>query len=103
MKESKVKHTRFNLWVWRNLPKCSDMVKVITASMDAKLTWREWIKLKIHLLSCDPCLNFVKQLKFIRVALRHSEGHLEIEDPTIALSDDARTRMKNALASSQAE
>jgi hypothetical protein len=103
MKESKVKHTRFNLWVWRNLPHCSDMVKVITESMDTKITWSQWIKLKIHLLSCDPCVNFIKQLNFIRTALRRSGGRVEVDDPKVKLSDDARTRMKNALASSQAE
>ncbi len=103
MKESEVKHTRFNLWVWRNLPNCRNMVKVITESMDTKITWGQWIKLKIHLLSCDPCINFIKQLKFIRTVLRRSEGHLETEDPNVRLSDDARTRMKNAIASSQAE
>ena len=103
MKESKVKHTRFNLWVWRNLPNCRNMVKVITESMDTKLTWGQWIKLKVHLLSCDPCVNFIKQLNFIRTALLRSEGRLEIEDPKIHLSEGARARMKNALASSQAE
>ena len=103
MKESEVKHTRFNLWVWRNLPNCRNMVKVITESMDTKITWGQWIKLKIHLLSCDPCVNFIKQLKFIRTVLLRSEGHLETEDPNVRLSDDARTRMKNAIASSQAE
>ena len=103
MKESKVKHTRFNLWVWRNLPNCRNMVKVITESMDTKLTWGQWIRLKIHLLSCDPCVNFIKQLKFIRTVLGQSEGRLETEDPSVHLSEDARTRMKNALASNQAE
>lgn len=103
MKESKVKHTRFNLWVWRNLPHCSDMVKVITESMDTQISWGQWIKLKIHLLSCDPCVNFIKQLKFIRTALRRSEGRAEMEDPKVKLSDDARTRLKEALASSNAE
>ena len=103
MKESNVKHTRFNLWVWRNLPNCRNMVKVITESMDTKLTWAQWIKLKIHLLSCDPCVNFIKQLNFIRTALQHSEGRLETEDPKIHLSEGARARMKKALASSQAE
>lgn len=103
MKESKVKHTRFNLWVWRNLPHCSDMVKVITESMDTRITWLQWLKLKIHLLSCDPCVNFIKQLNFIRTALRRGSGRSETEDPNLVLSEDARARMKDALAASQAE
>ncbi len=103
MKESNVKHTRFNLWIWRNLPNCRNMVKVITESMDTKLTWAQWLKLKIHLLSCDPCVNFIKQLTFIRTALRNSDGRLESESIGTGLTDDARTRMKNAIAASSAD
>ncbi len=100
MKEAHVKHTKFNLWVWRNVPKCQEIVKIITASIDDKLSWREWILMKIHLLSCDPCVNFLKQIKFIRTALGHSDECLGREDQSIKLSDDARARMKKALESS---
>ncbi len=103
MKESKVKHTKFNLWVWQNLPKCRDVVKTITASMDAKLSWREWIVLKIHLLSCDPCVNFLKQIKFIRGTLQEG-GHKLVEgDSSVKLSENARARLKEALTSTGPE
>lgn len=97
MKEAKVKHTRFNLLIWRNLPNCKEMVKVITASMDGKLSWRDWLMMKLHLLSCDPCVNFLKQLNFIRTALRQGNEHLTQADPEIRLGEDARTRIKDAL------
>lgn len=97
MKEARVKHTRFNLFIWRKLPACKEMVKIITASMDEKLSWREWILLKIHLLSCDPCVNFIKQLRFISSALRRSEDRVGQEDESVKLSDDARQRLKEAL------
>ena len=97
MKEAKVKHTKFNLWVWRRLPECKEMVKIITASMDEKLSWREWILMKIHLLSCDPCVNFLKQIRLIRTALSHSDEKLPAADASMKLSDDARSRMKKAL------
>jgi hypothetical protein len=97
MKESHVKHTKFNLWVWRKLPECREMVKIITASMDEKLSWREWLMMKIHLLSCDPCINFLKQIKFIRTALEQSEGKLSEQDSSMKLSDGARNRLKEAL------
>jgi hypothetical protein len=102
MKEARVKHTKFNLLIWRNLPECKEIVKIITASMDEKLSWREWIVMKIHLLSCDPCINFLKQIKFIRTALEQSEGKLSEQDSSIKLSDDARTRLKEALESTNA-
>jgi hypothetical protein len=98
MKEAKVKHTRFNILVWRKLPPCREMVKIITASMDAKLSWREWILMKVHLLSCDPCVNFLKQIKFIRTALSHSDEKIEAQQH-ISLSDAAKDRIKTALNS----
>ncbi|MGD9590622.1 MAG: hypothetical protein AB7Q37_11050 [Pyrinomonadaceae bacterium] len=97
MKEARVKHTRFNLFIWRKLPACKEMVKIITASMDEKLSWREWILLKIHLLSCDPCVNFIKQLRFISTALRNNDDRIGQEDESVKLSDKARSRMKEAL------
>ncbi len=73
------------------------MVKIITASLDDKLSWREWILMKIHLISCDPCVNFLKQIRFIRSVLGRSEERLEQEGTPIHLSHDARKRMKDAL------
>lgn len=99
MKESRVKHTKFNLMIWRKLPECKEVVKIITASMDDKLTWRERIVMKLHLLSCDPCVNFLKQLRFIRTALRSSEERIGQQDTNLRLSDDARNRLKKALES----
>jgi hypothetical protein len=96
MKEAKVKHTKFNLFVWRKFPACKEMVKIITASMDTKLSWREWLLMKLHLLACDPCVNFLKQLKFIRTALSHSDESL-VAAQHISLSDTARERIKDAL------
>ena len=100
MKESRVKHTKFNLFIWRKLPECKEIVKIITASMDEKLSWREWLLMKIHLLSCDPCVNFLKQIKFIREALTKSEEKLAQHDSSVKLSEDARSRLKEALETS---
>lgn len=98
MKESNVKHTRFNLFIWRGLPPCRDIVKVITASMDGRVSLKDWLSMKIHLLSCDPCVNFIKQLKFIRGAVHRHQEQL-LGDESVHLSDDARHRMREALKS----
>jgi len=100
MKEAKVKHTKFNLFVWRKLPACKEMVKIITASMDTKLSWREKLMMKLHLLACDPCVNFLKQLRFIRTVLSHSDEHLESAQQ-ITLNDTARDRIKTAMDSAK--
>lgn len=103
MKESHVNKTKFNFWIWRNLPDCQEMVKVIGSSLDKKLSWSEWIVMKLHLRSCDPCVNFLKQIKFIREALLNNDEKLIHQDSHTKLSDDARNRLKDALkASSEA-
>lgn len=99
MKESRVKHTKFNLMIWRKLPECKEVVKIISSSMDEKLSWREWLVMKLHLLSCDPCVNFLKQLRFIRTALLNSDEKIGQQDTSVKLSDDARKRLKKALNS----
>jgi hypothetical protein len=97
MKEAKLKFTKFNNWVWRNLPACKQVVKLITASLDGRLTFREWIVMKVHLYSCDSCINFLKQIKFIQSTLRHSDEGLNHESSDIRLSDEARTRLKESI------
>lgn len=88
-----------NLRSWRRLPDCKQTVKIISSSLDAKLSWSEWLMMKIHLLSCPPCLNFLKQIKFIHSALSHNDGRQAEADTSVKLSDEARERLKNALES----
>ena len=100
MKESQVKHTRFNLLIWRNLPPCREIVKIITASLDGKVSWKERVLMKIHLLSCDPCVSFLKQLKFLRLAIDHHSHHPETTSEQPQLTGDARDRIKQSLLTS---
>lgn len=100
MKESQLKKSKLNIWIWRNLPPCREIVKVITASMDGKVSWKDRILMKIHLLSCDPCVNFLKQIKFLSAAVHHHSHHAEAAGEQPALSGDARDRIKKNLTAS---
>lgn len=97
MKEAKLKFTKFNDWVWRKFPACKEVVKLVTASMDGPLTLREKFVMKLHLYSCDSCINFLTQVKFIRSTLRHGHTGLDQQNSNIRLSDDARDRIKRAV------
>src|SRR4051794_22843651 len=99
MKEAQLKFTKLNDWIWRKLPCCREIVKIVTASMDRTLTWREWIVMRVHLYSCDSCINFLKQIRFIRTTLIEGDTHLGEANSPIHLSEDARARMKKALGS----
>lgn len=100
MKETQVKKTRFNIWVWHNLPPCKEIVKLITASLDGKLSlWKTFV-MKLHIFTCPPCRNFLSQLKFLRRALPNYDAQVADETSPVKLSDEARERLKNKLKSS---
>lgn len=92
MKHTHDKHIGFSFWP---MPECRQMSKVITASLDGTLSWRERILMKIHLLACDPCANFLKQITYIQTAISHNKHVLN--DESISLGRDARSRIKQAL------
>ena len=100
MKEVQIKKTKFNFWVWHNLPPCKDIVKLITASQDGKLSLWNRLIMKIHIRACAPCENFLDQLKFLRRALHKHDEQVSAENSPIKLSDEARERMKEKLKSS---
>lgn len=101
MKETQVKKTRFNIWAWHNLPPCKEIVKLITASLDGKLSvWKTFI-MKLHLFTCPPCQNFLSQLKFLRCALPIHDEKIADENSSVKLSDEARERLKNKLKSAR--
>ncbi len=92
MKHTNDKHIETRFWP---MPECRQMSKVITASLDGTLSWRERILMKIHLLACDPCANFLKQITYIQTAISHNKHVLN--DESISLGRHARSRIKQAL------
>ena len=73
------------------------MTPLISESLDRKLRLTERIKLKLHLLVCAWCVQYMLQIKLIRSALRlqekdHSGG---------SLSNEARERICRSLTGLQ--
>ncbi len=97
MKPTLVKKTRFNLWVWRNFPHCSEIVKMITARMEGNLSFFDTMRMKIHLLSCPPCENFLNHLVFLSSTLRDKFETYNMENSSVKLSGSAQLRLKRAL------
>ena len=54
---------------------CKQATQMMSQELDRKLSWRERLALRIHVMMCDGCTNFRKQMDFIRRACRaHSSG-----------------------------
>ena len=50
--------------------KCREAAQIISRGMDESLPWTQRIALRLHLLICDACTNFSRQLRLLRAALR---------------------------------
>jgi anti-sigma factor RsiW len=58
------------LWLLRRLKPCRQIVVLLSASLDRRLTPGEQIELRLHLFLCAWCARYLKQIKFLRSALR---------------------------------
>ena len=50
---------------------CKDASRLISRMQDANIPFTEWARIRLHLLLCDACTGFERQLRFLREALKH--------------------------------
>ena len=98
----KSKHA-IRYWLLRRLPTCKQTVKVISESMERRLSLRERITVKLHLWICLWCVWYLEQLQLMRETIRSKaaqEPNLE-SSSLPPLSPEARQRMKLSLSQHQ--
>ena len=60
---------------------CKDVSALISQSQDRKLSPLEQVRLQAHLVICEACRNFQRQMDFLRKAFhRHPARKDEEED-----------------------
>jgi len=79
---------------------CKQASKLISQSLDCPLTWSEKMQLKLHLLICNPCTQFKRQLNMLRTALQRIRYSIE-HDSTIQLPLDVKNRIWHTIESDQ--
>jgi hypothetical protein len=79
---------------------CKEASKLVSQSLDRPLTWLEKIQLKLHLLICNPCTQFKRQLNMLRTALQRVRNGVE-HDSTIKLPLDVKNRILHRIESDQ--
>ena len=50
--------------------KCQEAAQLISRGMDEHLPWWQRSGLRLHLLICDACTNFSRQVRLLRAAVR---------------------------------
>ena len=49
---------------------CKEVSLLLSQALERRLGWREKLRLALHLRLCEGCVNFRRQLDFIRAAVQ---------------------------------
>jgi hypothetical protein len=77
-------------------PKCREVVKLLSQSMELRLPMSTQIKLRFHFLICVWCQRYERQLRALRNIAASAPEHLDQICPE-TLSDSSKERLKRTL------
>lgn len=105
---NRIRHA-LRYWLLRRLPPCKQIAPLLSASMERRLTVRERVTVRLHLWVCVWCEWYLQHLHLLRTTLHQKTRNAEVEHSSVtapdastnALSDQARERIKLALASKE--
>ena len=86
--------TKVVMFIAKHTPKCHDITRFISQSLDGPLPLRTRIAMKFHYLICIWCERYRDQLGFLRNALPSCPEHTADKLPSAA-----RARLKVAIRS----
>lgn len=75
---------------------CKESSRLLSQALERKLTGRERLALRIHLLFCDMCKTFARQLQHIQQAVRGWQ-HTQEADLSVSLPQTARERITQKI------
>ena len=80
------------------LPTCRDASRLQSQALDHPLSWQTRFGLRLHLLVCQWCRRYGRQIRFLRQMVQeHPDELTDAASPT--LSPAARERLKQSLHS----
>ena len=91
--------TQLVVFIGKHTPKCRDMVRILSQSMDEPMPLMMRIKKRIHFLICCWCQRYEEQLRYMRQTARHFPEHSD-EASDAPFSAEARERIKQKLVES---
>lgn len=83
-------------WLAQRLPTCKEVTRMASDAMERKLSLRQRIDFKLHLLICSLCMRYVKQLEMMR-EIAHQHPEKSEAAAATKLPPASRERMKQAL------
>jgi hypothetical protein len=89
--------TKLVIFIGKHTPKCRDMVRILSQSMDQPLPLSMRIKKRIHYLICCWCQRYEEQLRYIRKTARQFPEHAD-EGSNVIFPPETKERIKQKLA-----
>jgi len=75
---------------------CKQTSQLVSQSLDRRLSLRERIAVRLHLLICKYCKRFSQQLLAIRIGLQRMTKSME-EDTHLNMPSETKARSAKAL------
>lgn len=60
-------------------PTCREVHQLTSEALDRRLTLRERVRVRVHLMLCAACTAFGQQIQLLRSSMRHFE--IPVESP----------------------
>jgi len=92
--------TQLVIFIGKHTPKCREMVRILSQSMDEPMPLMMRIKKRIHFLICCWCQRYEEHLHYMRKAARSFPEHAD-EASSASLPLEAKERIKAKLTSEQ--
>lgn len=93
----------FTQYLAARLPSCREVTRLGADALDRPFPFGQRLAVRFHVLICVWCRRYLRQIAFLRQAVRtHPDRLLDASDATAAgLSAEARERLKQALRSQE--
>ncbi len=76
---------------------CKQASALVSQSLDRRLSWRERLGLRLHLVICAACARFARQVRLLHAAARAFAEAGVAADLPARLSAPARQRIAESL------
>ena len=78
----------------RWLTTCKETTELVSRAMDERLSFGDWMAMRMHLAICKNCMRFTRQLQDMR---RLFQAETTANEDVPALSPEARQRIATEL------
>ena len=88
--------TQLVIFIGKHTPKCREMVRILSRSMDEPMPLTMRIKKRIHFLICCWCQRYEEQLRYIHETARRFPEHAD-QASDASFPVDTKERIKQKL------